>query len=232
MNAEYDSKKLYQMTLESMSTFKTHYIDNFLLPDEVNDVLTEGVDDIIDGELNRGIINNTVHQSTRLMKDCVYKLVWYIKNCISEAEYEISYQPSLDIDDTFKKTMSAVNALNNTASIIETLVDTERTITSDDLDTMEATLKTLIRKDVLYKDEHQSSITIRPIISVLSIVKLLEKILDDVRTDYINELTDDDTEWVWRRNNIIISLCATIQHAFQTIIANTSLGFNNHENKI
>ena len=89
---EYENQVLQQMVLESFANFYGQISNDYLESLSQSDqAITEGVEDIIDAETNIPITRMALESSDAIVKDMLFKLIWFI-------EHNLSYYKSFSID--------------------------------------------------------------------------------------------------------------------------------------
>ena len=76
---EYENQVLQQMVLESFANFYGQISNDYLESLSQSDqAITEGVEDIIDAEANIPITRMALESSDAIVKDNLFKLIWFI----------------------------------------------------------------------------------------------------------------------------------------------------------
>ena len=81
---EYENQVLQQMVLESFANFYGQISNDYLESlSQSGQAITEGVEDIIDAEANIPITRMALESSDAIVKDMLFKLIWFIENNLS-----------------------------------------------------------------------------------------------------------------------------------------------------
>ena len=230
---EYENQVLQQMVLESFANFYGQISNDYLESLSQSDqAITEGVEDIIDAEANMPITRMALESSDAIVKDMLFKLIWFIEN-------NLSYYKSFSVEgdklmvgsgfyDHFKEMTEAspqivyaVDVLNQ----METLI--KRTLFEINEHILERTRERLL--EIYYQIRHNPDIgkgldvktlKVSPTTLFEILLRNLKELQDRYSEQYTmpNDIGDIDLEYHYERNQLVTLICQITYEAFQILI--------------
>ena len=230
---EYENQVLQQMVLESFANFYGQISNDYLESLSQSDqVITEGVEDIIDAEANMPITRMALESSDAIVKDMLFKLIWFIEN-------NLSYYKSFSVEgdklmvgsgyyDHFKEMTEAspqivyaVDVLNQMETLIKcALFDINE-------HKLERTRERLL--EIYYQIRHNPDIgkgldvkTLK--VSPTTLFEILLRNLKELQDRYSEQyampkdIGDIDLEYHYERNQLVTLICQITYEAFQILI--------------
>lgn len=230
---EYENQVLQQMVLESFANFYGQISNDYLESLSQSDqAITEGVEDIIDAEANIPITRMALESSDAIVKDMIFKLIWFIEN-------NLSYYKSFSVEgdklmvgsgfyDHFKEMTEAspqivyaVNVLNQMETLIKcALFDINE-------HKLERTRERLL--EIYYQIRHNPEIgkgldvktlKVSPTTLFEILLRNLKELQDRYSEQYAmpNDIGDIDLEYHYERNQLVTLICQITYEAFQILI--------------
>lgn len=230
---EYENQVLQQMVLESFANFYGQISNDYLESLSQSDqAITEGVEDIIDAEANMPITRMALESSDAIVKDMLFKLIWFIEN-------NLSYYKSFSVEgdklmvgsgfyDHFKEMTEAspqivyaVDVLNQMETLIKcALFDINE-------HKLERTRERLL--EIYYQIRHNPEIgkgldvktlKVSPTTLFEILLRNLKELQDRYSEQYAmpNDIGDIDLEYHYERNQLVTLICQITYEAFQILI--------------
>lgn len=230
---EYENQVLQQMVLESFANFYGQISNDYLESlSQSGQAITEGVEDIIDAEANIPITRMALESSDAIVKDMLFKLIWFIEN-------NLSYYKSFSIEgdklmvgsgfyDHFKEMTEAspqivyaVDVLNQMETLIKcALFDINEY-------KLERTRERLL--EIYYQIRHNPEIgkgldvktlKVSPTTLFEILLRNLKELQDRYSEQYAmpNDIGDIDLEYHYERNQLVTLICQITYEAFQILI--------------
>lgn len=230
---EYENQVLQQMVLESFANFYGQISNDYLESlSQSGQAITEGVEDIIDAEANIPITRMALESSDAIVKDMLFKLIWFIEN-------NLSYYKSFSIEgdklmvgsgfyDHFKEMTEAspqivyaVDVLNQVETLIKcALFDINEY-------KLERTRERLL--EIYYQIRHNPEIgkgldvktlKVSPTTLFEILLRNLKELQDRYSEQYAmpNDIGDIDLEYHYERNQLVTLICQITYEAFQILI--------------
>lgn len=230
---EYENQVLQQMVLESFANFYGQISNDYLESlSQSGQAITEGVEDIIDAEANIPITRMALESSDAIVKDMLFKLIWFIEN-------NLSYYKSFSIEgdklmvgsgfyDHFKEMTEAspqivyvVDVLNQMETLIKcALFDINE-------HKLERTRERLL--EIYYQIRHNPEIgkgldvktlKVSPTTLFEILLRNLKELQDRYSEQYAmpNDIGDIDLEYHYERNQLVTLICQITYEAFQILI--------------
>lgn len=230
---EYENQVLQQMVLESFANFygqiSNDYLESIAQSDQA---ITEGVEDLIDAEANIPITRTALESSDAIVKDMLFKLIWFIEN-------NLSYYKSFSIEgdklmvgsgfyDHFKEMTEAspqivyaVNVLNQMETLIKcALFDINEHKLERTREQLLETYYQIRHNPEIGKGLDVKTLKVSPITLFEILLRNLKELQDRYSEQYAmpNDIGDIDLEYHYERNQMVTLICQITYEAFQILI--------------
>lgn len=230
---EYENQVLQQMVLESFANFygqiSNDYLESLTQSDQA---ITEGVEDIIDAEANIPITRMALESSDAIVKDMLFKLIWFIEN-------NLSYYKSFSVEgdklmvgsgfyDHFKEMTEAspqivyaVDVLNQMETLIKrALFDINEHILERTRERLLETYYQIRHNPEIGKGLDVKTLKVSPTTLFEILLRNLKELQDRYSEQYAmpNDIGDIDLEYHYERNQLVTLICQITYEAFQILI--------------
>lgn len=230
---EYENQVLQQMVLESFANFYGQISNDYLESLSQSDqAITEGVEDIIDAEANIPITRMALESSDAIVKDMLFKLIWFIENNLSYYKsFSIEgdklmvgsgyYEHFKEMTEASPQIVYAVDVLNQMETLIKcALFDINE-------HKLERTRERLL--EIYYQIRHNPEIgkgldvktlKVSPTTLFEILLRNLKELQDRYSEQYAmpNDIGDIDLEYHYERNQLVTLICQITYEAFQILI--------------